>query len=94
MIINIASVLHSVESLVVSKVGGAIVAAILAHWAHFKLTVAKWEANVKAAEAKVLGEIKAKFDAAIADIHAAAEHDELAVKATIAKVEADIRKIF
>ena len=51
-------------------------------------------AAVKAAEVKAKAELRAKYDEIAGAIRDEAEHDELVVKATIAKIEADVRKIF
>jgi len=87
MLISWHSVVGSLISLAYSKLGAVIASAVVTHF------VTIW-AKAKAIEAKAVAELRAKYDAVAEAIRAEAEHDEVIVKATIAKVEADVRKIF
>lgn len=94
IVVNAATILHVIEQAIFSKIGGVIAASIITHLAIVKAKAAKAVAAVKAAEEKAVAEIKDKFDALAEEVRADAEHDEIIVKATLAKFEADVRKIF
>ncbi len=85
--LSVHSVASSLVSLAYSKLGAVIATAVVTHFATL------WT-KVKSAEAKAVAGIRAKYDEVAEAIRAEAEHDEVIVKATIAKVEADVRKIF
>lgn len=87
MLISVSSVAGAIASAVFSKIGAVVAAALVSHVVILRAKVAK---AVTAAKA----EFKTKFNDLAEGIKAEAEHDEVLVKATIARYEADIRKLF
>lgn len=94
MLISVAGLAHIAVQAVFSKIGGVIAVSIISHIVILRAKAAHIVAAVKDAEEKAKAELRAKYDEIAEAIRAEAEHDELVVKATIAKVEADVRKIF